>query len=301
MNSRPLHPLHPWRSAALILVLLAGGIGVTWTFRRLSTEPSISPSGVEIGHAVTDEGADPLVQPPDPDRKALAASPAQPRESLPTQSTPGSSDDYPFRRYHSASQFLAERWGDRWPEVQSEVAGIGYDLSKINIQRIPSWDRVLDQVRAQLDLALAEDCRSRTKQWLHDLSFPETSLFLDPSYNPAGIVTSAPLREELVAIAQVGNVSIQARVEAWCTELRVVAHSLLTSGAVTRNPVLTPGFAQEKFSATPFVYASILNVDGWSVTLVVRDSQFPQFSALSASIEEAVSLRNSQLRQAIER
>jgi hypothetical protein len=219
-------------------------------------------------------------------------------DRLRVDATPG--PDRPFAQFPNAAIFLQEHWGERWPLVEAEVNTLGFDLSIIRMNRIPSWELVLADVLARLEQALESKCQANRRAWLlADSVVPHLSS-ASGSVTFQGKLLDADARRSMLEVLARYESSMTQLVGQHCDALKACAYDMVDTERVVRNPVMNPSFVQPKVPGSGSEFVAMLTVDGWVISVVINSTDCPDLSRLRGDLDNLAERRRLEIQVLIE-
>ena len=189
----------------------------------------------------------------------------------------------------SARAFLAEYYGERWPEIQARMEAKG---AKLDVPYTPhSWEEVEPEFRQQA--VLEEAARARLLKdrayWTDELSnerlrgaFQESGSFeLDESQ-----------LAELEQVIAPDMFEYETTGQAYCDQLDLHIRAAWEQGRYLRAPFTTVGLS-DKFG----FYSAAMGGNGWSVVLTLEQDDYPDLLALQEEMQASVQRRDRLVHQ----
>lgn len=207
--------------------------------------------------------------------------------------------DFPYAHYSDCRDFLRDHWGSDWPAFEKELLDKNARLD-VPMDKIPSWDHVFPNVRAELIRSLAEAGDQRKRNWMNGFDSAAALPLTTTAWNPGGKTIDERVRQAAFDLLQDTNVEIEALADELATSVQAIALEKLETGRVVRHPLGTPSFAQPRPLQEDIVTLSMLNVNGWSITVYVLASEIENGERLVQRIRTEIAARAERLRSFIE-
>lgn len=165
---------------------------------------------------------------------------------------------------------LEEYWGERWPEIRQKLEDEGRDLNA-PFHLVP-WEEVCDSIATGLTEIPAETKEKMAKGYV-DWPEPLTYEWLVDNFGVPSSFTPSDVHEAEAIVQQV-NTELDSVARDYVDQLELAMKWCWGRGKIVKAPFCTTG-APSPFGEETFFSKSLASGTGWTVTVALERSEFP--------------------------
>jgi len=194
---------------------------------------------------------------------------------------------------HDPEAWLADYWGDRWPEVRALMEADG-TLAHARTGPVPDWKDVSAEI---LELVSCGE-KSRQGLRLNERGWPDvvTEQWLQDAFSTSRSFSDARI-QEVESAALEFNAEIDIKVEEYLSWIDIAIEQNWRQDHIARGPLSLSG-VQRPYQKRTFYSASVLH-RGWAVELALEEGAFPPIDELRKTLKELRRKRNGRLEQVL--